>query len=548
MRPKFFYLLPILAAALFGYWMGGGAAPKKEEKAVIFKETPHPERDFPLTEVKPFALIVYAYKNAKICERTLKSIFEQEYEAFRVIFIDDASKDGTFEKVQAFVLDNKQDHRVILIQNPERLGPVACLYRASASLHDREIAIPLDVKDWLAHPSVLSRLNAVYQNPDVWAAAAGPILYPSYEKAALASLDNLEPHVPLSFYSVLFKQIRLADLVKKGRFVSSKEAYLRPLLQLSQGRHRILDEPLFIANLARCCRDEACDAVSSYQPLPEFPKNLHVEEKADIVLFSCDRPLQLYACLESVRRYITGFEKVHVLCRARDPRYADSYQKIAQKFPDVHFVFQGKEPKKDFKPLLLKILSDSSSEYVLFGTDDQIVKDFTDLKTCMETMARTGAYGFYLRLGSHITYSYQVGKDQPVPKSVDLGKGIYAWNLQAGFTDWDFPNSVDMTLFRKSALKEPLEKMRYKTPNSLEFCFAKEYPPEQEIGLYFDHSKVVNIPLNVVGRTGNPHMNYLTAAELQTKFEQGLKIDIDPLYRVENSSPHFEYYPEFILR
>lgn len=548
MRPKFFYLLPILAATLFGYWMGGSHEAKKEEK-VVLREIPHPERDFPLMEEKPFALIVYAYKNGKICERTLKSIFEQEYDRFRVIFIDDGSKDGTFEKVQSFVLDNKQDHRVILIQNPERLGPVACLYRATATLQDLEIAIPLDVKDWLAHPRVLSRLNAVYQNPDVWLTAAGPILYPSYEKANCASnFENLEPHIPISFYSAFFKQVRLADLVRDGQFTFGKEAYLRPLLQMSQGRHRVLNEPLFIANLARSCREEKSEPLSSYQALPEFPKSLNVEERADIVLFSCDRPLQLFACLESIHRYMTGFEKIHVLCRARDPRYLQSYEKIASEFPEVHFVFQGKEPKKDFKPLLLKILFDSSSEYVMFGTDDQIVKDFVDLKTCMEMMSRTGAYGFYLRLGCNITYSYQVGRDQPVPKSIDLGKGMYAWNLKAGYSDWDFPHSVDMTLFQKSILKESFENMRYKTPNSLEFCWAKEYINEHEIGLYFDHSKVVNIPLNVVGRTGNPHMNYLTAPELQTKFEQGLKIDIDPLYRIANSSPHFEYYPEFILR
>ena len=105
-----------------------------------------------------------------------------------------------------------------------------------------------------------------------------------------------------------------------------------------------------------------------------------------------------------------------------------------------------------------------------------------------------------------------------------------------------------MTLYKKSVLQMPFEKMRYKTPNSLEFSWAKEYHPENEIGLYFEHSKVVNIPLNVVGRTGNPHMNYLTAPELLAKFEQGLKINIEPLYRVDNSSPHFEYYPEFVLR
>jgi hypothetical protein len=58
----------------------------------------------------------------------------------------------------------------------------------------------------------------------------------------------------------------------------------------------------------------------------------------------------------------------------------------------------------------------------------------------------------------------------------------------------------------------------------------------------------VNIPMNIVGRTGNPHMNYLNAEELLLKFNQGLKIDIEPLYKVENHSPHIDYIPEFVLR
>ena len=544
---KFFYLFPIFLAVFFGFHMGRGPKPNKEVSLAI--EIPHPERDFPLTEEKAFAIVVYSYKNAKICERTLKSIFEQEYDRFRVVFFDDGSQDGTFEKVQSFVLDNKQEHRVILIQNSEKLGPVACLYRAAATMQDREIVVPLDVKDWLAHPRVLDRLNAVYQNPDVWITAAGPILYPSYEKSDCASkLEKLPSFIPVSFYSALFKQIRLADLVQEGRFVNGRDSYLDPLLQMSGGRSRVLNEPLFIANFARPFREEASRSLYSYQALSQFPSSQSEEERADIVLFSCDRPLQLFACLESIHRYFVGYEQIHVICRASNERYLAGYESLASDFPDVHFVFQGKEPKKDFKPLLLKTLFESPSEYVLFGTDDEIVTDFADLKTCMQMMSQTGAYGFYLRLGSHISYSYQLGRDQAIPSSIDLGSGIYAWNLKAGFSDWDFPHTLDMTLYKKSVLKMPFEKMRYKTPNSLEFSWAKEFHPENEVGLYFEHSKVVNIPLNVVGRTGNPHMNYLTAPELQSKFEQGLKINIEPLYRVDNSSPHFEYYPDFVLR
>jgi glycosyltransferase involved in cell wall biosynthesis len=535
---KFFYLFPLLTAILFGYWMGEGS--KEGKKAATLNVELHPEREFPISSEKPFAIVVYSYKNVKLTERTLKSIFEQEYEPYRIIFFDDASGDGTFEKVQSFVLEQNQEHRVILIQNQEKLGPVACMARAAATLAPQEIAIPLDVKDWFAHPKVLPRLNAVYQNPDVWVSLGGSLLYPTYERGA-------EP-TPISFYAGLFQQIRAADLIQEGRFVGGRDAYTLPILEMARGRVRKLEEPLFITNLARCFRQEVSKPLSSYAPLAEFPASREPEKQADIVIFSCDRPMQLFACLESIHNYYSGFEEIFVIVRASDPRFLAGYETVESDFQGVRFVYQGKEYKKDFKPLLLKTLFQSGSEYVLFGTDDEIVKDFADLRTCMEMMENTGAYGFYLRLGSHISYSYQLARDQAVPKSVYLGSGVFAWNLKVGYSDWDFPNTLDMTLYRKSDLKKAFEKMRYKTPNSLEFCWAKEVHPENEIGLYFEHSKVVNLPLNIVSRTGNPHMNFMQPVELLARFERGEKIDIEPLYRVENNSPHFEYYPEFVQR
>ena len=163
-------------------------------------------------------------------------------------------------------------------------------------------------------------------------------------------------------------------------------------------------------------------------------------------------------------------------------------------------------------------------------------------------MEKTRAYGFYLRFGKHIRYCYQTDQPQAVPNSIPLAQNIFAWDLKTGEMDWGFPNSVDMTLFRKSDLKEPFEKMKFKTPNSLEFIWASEYAPQKALGLYFEHSKIVNIPLNVVSRTGNPHMNFSSPEDLLAKFNEGLKIDIEPLHRIENPSPHSEIIPEFVAR
>ncbi len=546
---KLFCLLAVLLSLVFGYWMGEA---RSGNKKIVLKQQPmlKPNRDVPFSEYKSFAIVVYSYKDAAWCIRSLCSIFEQDYDHFRVLFIDDGSRDGTFDKVQSFAIENHQDHRIILIQNQQHLGRVACMHRAIDQLLDREIAIPIDAKDWLAHPRVLSRLNAVYQNPDVWLTASSPMLYPSYEMSpALERLDaHPSAHIPVSFYAALFKQIRLSDLVQEGRFVEKREAYLSPIIQMSGERFRLLNEPLFIANLTRSCRETESKPISSYPPLSDFPSGRRTNEKADIVLFSCDRPMQLYACLESIDRYVSGYERISVICRSSDRRYREGYQKVQETFPEVRFIFQSSDPKRDFKPLVLKTVFDSPSAFVLFGVDDQVATDFIDLKKCMEMMEKTGAYGFYLRLGQQITDFYQCGRKQSVPQSVLLAQRIYAWNIHIGHSDWEFFNTLDMTLYRKKDLKAPFEKMRYKTPNSLEFTWAKEVHPEREIGLYFEHSKVVNIPLNIVSRTGNSHMNYLSVEELLSKFEQGLKIDIDPLYRIDNASPYIEHEPEFILR
>jgi glycosyltransferase involved in cell wall biosynthesis len=542
-----FLLLMLAIAAALGFWMGMEPAPAiKTKKGTLSGIAPNQE--VPFRGHKSFAFVVYAYNQSLWCERILRSLFEQDYDAYRVILVDDASSDDTSQKVRDFVVNNQQEERVILIRNEARLGPVGSLHRAIEGCSDLEIVIPLDAKDWLAHPSVLKQLDLAYQNPDVWMVFGQSISYPSYQISAISALPAPEP-IPCSFYSALFKQVRLSDLFQKGEFSSCKETYLHPLIELSGGRYRLLPDPLVFSNCA--CpthREKSFPPPESYEPLAQFPHSKAGEKRADILLFSFDRPLQLYACLESISRYMTGFEKISVLLRVSDPSFAAGYEKVWAAFPKVRFIVQSQNPKKDFKNHVLKILFDSPSEYILFGVDDIVMKDFVDLKGCMSLLEKTDAYGFYLRFGKHIRYCYQFKQPQEVPPSVSLAPDVYAWDLKRAEGDWAFPNNLDMTLFRKSQIRTAFETMKYKTPNSLEFNWAKEYAPKRAVGLYFDLSKMVNIPLNVVSQTGNPHMNYLDPQELLAKFNQGLKIDIEPLYKVENSSPHFDYIPEFVPR
>jgi glycosyltransferase involved in cell wall biosynthesis len=527
-----------------------------------------PDRECPGIEKKSFTIVIVAHNASNWCEQALRSVFEQDYERYRVVFVDDASVDGTLEKAQQFIVNNKQDYRVIAIRNDSPLGPIGSLYRAAEHCQESEILIPLDARDWFVHDGVLSRLNKIFQNSDVWVSFGQSIDYPSYEilsppnfnfkeieRSGFGFLTNLTcPSI--AFYASIFKSICLSDLFVDGRFSQLSQSYVIKLLEQSGGRIRSLDEPFLFANLS--VHHRPLHMLSSeqmflqsrppYQPLARLPAaSLQEKKGVDLVIFSFDRPMQLYSALESIRHYLAGYQTLSVIYRASDNRFDAAYNLVKASFPQARYIKQSENPRKDFKPLLLRVISESPGDFIVFGVDDMIIKDFVDLNFCRQMIEKTGAYGFFLRFGRHIQQSYMFQKSQAVPPSVPLNNGVFAWDFRKGEIDWSFPNNLDMTLYRKSDLKTWFAELHYKNPNSLEFKWA-QHPPGNTIGLYFEHSKMVNLPLNIVNRTDCPHMNFMTAEEMLVKFNQGFKIDIEPLFQVENPSPHYDYIPEFIPR
>lgn len=511
----------LLLCAVAGFWFG--KTPEKGGKAAHSLSHIHADTEYPVTEHKSFVIVLYAYNQVHWCERALRSIFEQDYDHYRVIVVDDGSIDQTEERAKQFILDNHQDEKVILIRNESRIGEVASLYRVIDGCLDREIVIPLNAKDWLSSPMVLNRLNRAYQNPDVWLTFGQAIEYPSYA---------IRAEMQTSYYAALFKQLHLSDLFIKGHFVSRPEAYLGPLVDLAGGRIRKLEEPAAFLNLAPPIRREPLFAEPvKYPPLTSFPTSSPLK-RADVVIFSSDSPVQLYASLESMQRYVTGFEQITALYQASNQAFAAGYEKVKDAFPTVRFISQSED---DFKSKLEKIVFLSPSEYLLLGGDDLIVKDFVDLKLCMDQIEKTGAYGFYLHFGRHINYSSLSSLPQPLPASQPLGGGVYAWDIEMGELDWGIAPSMDMTLIKKREIKKTVTEGKYKNRNELLLSWNKSIP-DRPLGLYFERSKAVHIP------------NAFDAEEMLVKLAQGLKIDIDPLYKIENSSPHLDYIPEFVLR
>ena len=96
---KLFFCLIILAA---GFALGKLPFARGTGKSFNFNKSIVSR--FAVKEHKPFVVIVPSYNNSEWVERNLRSIFEQKYDNFRVIYIDDASTDGTWDWPNASLL------------------------------------------------------------------------------------------------------------------------------------------------------------------------------------------------------------------------------------------------------------------------------------------------------------------------------------------------------------------------------------------------------------------------------------------------------------
>ncbi len=516
-----------------------------------------PQKECALSEHKAFAIVLVAHNGAAWCERALRSVFEQDYDYFRVLFVDDGSMDNTFERAQQFIVDNHLEERVIAMRNETKAGFSASLYRAMQICLDKEIVIPLDACNWLSFEGAISRLNRVFQNPDIWMACGSCVEYPRY-RVHYAPEFNIqeirrkgyrlpEPIPFLAFYAGLFKSIPLSQLLEGGAFCDTPLAWQIPLLEMAGGRTRVLQDPLLFENRAyprRHAEKTASLADHSFsRPLTEFPlPSVAKEGEVDVVFFSYDRPMQLYAALESTHRYLSGSANYILLYRSSDARFDEAYKQVLALFPNVQAV---KQSGKDFKPLLEGMLFKSEARWVLFCSDDLVVKETVDLDLCQRMLDRTGAYGLYLSFGRNIQHSYILSKPLAQPLSAELGNGVFAWDLRRGEGDWKAANPFEMSLYRKADLS--FQEISYKNPQTLQEEWMRRLPG-RAIGLYFEQSKALNLPLNSVGGSKKRNMNYMTAEELLLKFNQGLKIDIEPLFQVNNPAPHYEWAPELIPR
>lgn len=266
-------------------------------------------------------------------------------------------------------------------------------------------------------------------------------------------------------------------------------------------------------------------------------KNAALKAQTDIIVFSYDRPMQLYALLESIEYYVSGVADTFIIFRTSDQEYEQAYKTVQKRFPHVHF-FRQTPPYQDLKETLLRCVLKNQNPYIIFSVDDIIVKNYIDLHECTKALQDYHAHGFFLRLGKNLNYCYPLSRPQKLPLFIAEQNNICCWQFNTGQYDWCYPNNLDFTLYALPDLLPYLCNDDYTTPNFLEGKLM-DHANFNALGLCYETSKIVNIPINIVQKDfpNNCAHSYSTR-KLLDLFNQGLKINIQSIACIQNKSAH----------
>ncbi len=115
------------------------------------------------------AILVPAYNEEKVIERTIRSVLALDYPNLRVIVIDDGSKDRTLEVARAAFPQEQASGQVLILTKPNA-GKAEALNFGLLHLTDEEFFVGIDA-DTVIAPDAVARLVPHFADPKVGAVA-----------------------------------------------------------------------------------------------------------------------------------------------------------------------------------------------------------------------------------------------------------------------------------------------------------------------------------------------------------------------------------------
>ena len=213
---------------------------------------------------KSFVFIIPSYNNSKYYKKNLDSVFSQTYPFWRVIYIDDASTDNTYELVYKYMIEHNFENKMTIIKNETRNYQTYSRYIGYNMCQDDEICCMLDGDDWLFDESVLTKLNKSYIDMNLLISYGQFYYFYNNEISTLSgtyeySKDEIKYNIYRNKWVTQHLRTCEASLLKTipQSYLQIDNTWLKCcsdmaemywVLELSNGRHKNVGYPTYIYN------------------------------------------------------------------------------------------------------------------------------------------------------------------------------------------------------------------------------------------------------------------------------------------------------------
>jgi glycosyltransferase involved in cell wall biosynthesis len=203
-------------------------------------------------------ILTTTYNCEKFVEKSLLTIMSQRFKDFTCYITDDMSTDNTVDIIKKTI---NGDDRFILVENKQKMyqpGNYDQIIRG-LNISDDEVCVEIDGDDWLPNSNVLSFINEVYQDKNVWI-TSGSFKYndgrPGFANPPKSFTNVRKQTFTLShmrtWKSWLWKKIKEEDLKdNSGNYwsVAGDLSFMFPMLEMSGENHfKFISDVLYIYN------------------------------------------------------------------------------------------------------------------------------------------------------------------------------------------------------------------------------------------------------------------------------------------------------------
>jgi glycosyltransferase involved in cell wall biosynthesis len=241
-----------------------------------------------------FKIVVPSFNSVNYLPKTLSSIEQQDNKNYEVCVIDDCS---TIAKQREIILDFCQRNGWIFIFRKKNEGALAGIVEAIRGFNctDDDVIVMIDGDDWLYDSSVLTKLDKIYTEEDVYLTWGQFETYPPkcihinyalpipdvvIEQKLYREIVDCFGHLKTYKYR-LFREIKDTDLrdPKTGEYfrVSWDKALMYPMLEMASYKVRFVPDILYVYNIVnplndfKIYREEQIEATQSICNMPRYP-------------------------------------------------------------------------------------------------------------------------------------------------------------------------------------------------------------------------------------------------------------------------------------